>query len=383
MQDRVSTYPGRVTLTPVAGQENTFDMVRADDPVVVGTPLNKETLLQDSTAELFGFTSPSGTTVDDVLGFAGEKINDAVYVYTRPTQTLGDMEIGEEFSVPVSGDETPFILISKDYNGTGRCLVMSKYVFGSTQWAGAATEYKHSDVYRYMGNTFYNMIDESVREQITSIGVPTNGENISVSVFALSATEMGTTTSPAEGTAIPYFSSAAERQAYSASGTPTGYWLRTANGGQYPYECYPNGSVNTQGFSATLATRPCFTLPADFEAIPSKTIIADMNGNPVSIPASQVVGAAKVASGSYTGTNKSGSSNPCKLTFDFDVKAFIVTTSDTMGFVGTRVWRTSTSTNTIGHNVTVTSMGKTVSWYADDAIRQGNYPQTYNYVAWG
>ena len=41
--DRVPTYPGRVVLTPVSGQANTFDMVRADSPRVAGTPLDKAT----------------------------------------------------------------------------------------------------------------------------------------------------------------------------------------------------------------------------------------------------------------------------------------------------------------------------------------------------
>ena len=54
MQDRVPLYPGRVTLTPVAGQENTFDMARADQPTQEGTPLNKATLLKDTTAAKFG-----------------------------------------------------------------------------------------------------------------------------------------------------------------------------------------------------------------------------------------------------------------------------------------------------------------------------------------
>lgn len=39
--DRIPTYPGRVTLTPVSGQENTYDLVRADQPIEVGTPINK------------------------------------------------------------------------------------------------------------------------------------------------------------------------------------------------------------------------------------------------------------------------------------------------------------------------------------------------------
>lgn len=40
VEDRVPTYPGRVTLTPVSGSENTFDMVRADMPISEGTPVN-------------------------------------------------------------------------------------------------------------------------------------------------------------------------------------------------------------------------------------------------------------------------------------------------------------------------------------------------------
>ena len=48
MQDRVSLYPGRVKLVPVAGQENTYDMVRADSPTQEGTPLNKDSLLKAS-----------------------------------------------------------------------------------------------------------------------------------------------------------------------------------------------------------------------------------------------------------------------------------------------------------------------------------------------
>lgn len=54
MQDRVPLYPGRVKLTPVAGQENTYDMVRADQPTQDGTPLNKDSLLKDTTASLYG-----------------------------------------------------------------------------------------------------------------------------------------------------------------------------------------------------------------------------------------------------------------------------------------------------------------------------------------
>lgn len=65
MKDRVSLYPGRVKLVPVSGQENTYDMVRADEPTQEGTPLNKSSLLTDATAALFGLGS--GAVPNDVL----------------------------------------------------------------------------------------------------------------------------------------------------------------------------------------------------------------------------------------------------------------------------------------------------------------------------
>ena len=43
-KDRVPTHPGRVKLTPVPGQDNTFDMVRFDEPIEEGTPLDKASI---------------------------------------------------------------------------------------------------------------------------------------------------------------------------------------------------------------------------------------------------------------------------------------------------------------------------------------------------
>jgi hypothetical protein len=42
--DRVPLYPGRITLEPVEGETNKYDMFRADDPRDAGTPINKATL---------------------------------------------------------------------------------------------------------------------------------------------------------------------------------------------------------------------------------------------------------------------------------------------------------------------------------------------------
>lgn len=65
MRDRVPRYPGRVKLTPVSGQVNVYDMTRADSPTQEGDPINKSTLLKDSTAALYGLGS--GATPNDVF----------------------------------------------------------------------------------------------------------------------------------------------------------------------------------------------------------------------------------------------------------------------------------------------------------------------------
>ena len=49
VQDRISTYPGRVMLVPVPGQPDHYDMTRADMPLSEGTPVNKA--LFDSKAD--------------------------------------------------------------------------------------------------------------------------------------------------------------------------------------------------------------------------------------------------------------------------------------------------------------------------------------------
>lgn len=69
MQDRVPLYPGRVTLTPVAGQANTYDMTRADQPTQEGTPLNKASLLKDATATMLGLDAAA--LPDDALEVLG------------------------------------------------------------------------------------------------------------------------------------------------------------------------------------------------------------------------------------------------------------------------------------------------------------------------
>ena len=60
VKDRISEYAGRVVLTPVVGKANTYDMTRADKPLVEGTLLNRVLMMQ-----LQGFEATTTTFNDD------------------------------------------------------------------------------------------------------------------------------------------------------------------------------------------------------------------------------------------------------------------------------------------------------------------------------
>ena len=67
MKDRVVQFPHRYQLVPVAGQENTYDVVAKPGVVTEGgTPINKASLLTDATAEALGLEQ-ADPTVDDAL----------------------------------------------------------------------------------------------------------------------------------------------------------------------------------------------------------------------------------------------------------------------------------------------------------------------------
>lgn len=65
MQDRVPVNPGRVKITPEGGSAYYATMVRADNPTQEGTPINKASLLKDTTAALYGLGTDA--VPDDVL----------------------------------------------------------------------------------------------------------------------------------------------------------------------------------------------------------------------------------------------------------------------------------------------------------------------------
>lgn len=101
MNDRISLYPGRVTLTPVAGQANTYDLVRADSPTQEGTPLNKASLLKDTTAALYGLTASA--VPDEVLAAIKPLIDEA----NANANTRAKSQAGSYAGTGIYGSSSP------------------------------------------------------------------------------------------------------------------------------------------------------------------------------------------------------------------------------------------------------------------------------------
>lgn len=68
VKDRVPLYPGRVKMTPVSGQANTYDMVRADQPTQEGTPINKALFDKKADALTESVTVYVSTSGSDTTG---------------------------------------------------------------------------------------------------------------------------------------------------------------------------------------------------------------------------------------------------------------------------------------------------------------------------
>lgn len=90
MKDRVPANPGRVLITPEDGSAPFYAvMTRADNPTQAGDPLNKNTLLKDATAALFGLGEEA--VPDDVLNLLAyvkySSIRHAVMVEIKESTT--------------------------------------------------------------------------------------------------------------------------------------------------------------------------------------------------------------------------------------------------------------------------------------------------------
>lgn len=263
--DRVPTYPGRVKMTPVAGQENTYDMVRADDPTETGTPVNRmlfESIRNDLTA--------LQVNVSDI-------INNHAY-----KTTIGNIITGTEFVLHEGGISVPFIKLTSEYGGTARCLVIRKNIYKTDTLSTSAQknnyENNKTDVWLNDEDDGYlSLLEPTVLGKLSAVPVETAAgtypkamKTIQRKVFLLSRNELGfwqDNSNLYEGQPVAYFDTDNRRVAQ-YNGSATNYWTRTPVHGELDRATCVNtaGNDTTQvSYTHIAGIRPAFTLPSDFE----------------------------------------------------------------------------------------------------------------------
>lgn len=179
MKDRVPRYPGRVTLTPVEGQTNTYDMARADEPTEAGTPLNTASLLTAATAKKL-LKDEQDHTVNEALNALWDRIKVGDIVLTTRT------DLGDEWhecdgtalsfaSSPALQGLVPLTLESSELNQTSLNSILDGYELSTT----SSDTGSRAPVIKFLNG--YYVCAFTVKNG-------TNGQNV---VYAYSQTLMG------------------------------------------------------------------------------------------------------------------------------------------------------------------------------------------------
>lgn len=265
VKNRMPTYPGRVKMTPVAGAANTYDMVRADEPLEEGTPIN---------AVLFE------SIRNDVVALQAN-VSDLIVSHAQKT-LLASVVPGTEFALYEDGIRVPFIKLSGEYEGTGRTLVVRKniYKMDTLTEYGSPTTYMNSKTDLWLNDEadgYIAKFDDATKAALAEVSIKVHVGDAVTSVatlqrkaFLLSAAEYGfndATTFYPEGTPVVYFNTSARRVAQ-FNGAAANHWMRT----RQRSVVRSNGYIVAAGYYETsdpsggvYGIRPAFTLPSDFE----------------------------------------------------------------------------------------------------------------------
>ena len=432
MQDRVPLYPGRVKLTPVSGHENTYDMVRADEPTQEGDPLSKATLLQDATALAYGLTAAA--VPDDVLNVLSKALMTKKVPYlTKHTVTLADAAQNDVVYIKEGGAMVPYIVVYHgnpdtaiyDASCTGTWLMRKElwYLIGSSI---KTRNFVGSEEETLLNGTFLESLPAAVQAKVKEVKIPYTVSDTSagtttkhlganghaLKVFLPAYNEIYNSTSSYDGAYLDGFDTAARVAKYGTTAYPyatrTAVYSSNADGnGTHRYIVDSDGAMEiTPSYSGSdVYLRPMMILDDTLEL----TWYTDGVGNVfenqdyrfmIAYPNGDQASAAPIAQieiGQYRGTGTYGSSYPNALAFPFAPKIVIIR-SDSGRY---NMVLTCNSDKAMGdnlgtwgsNNVTWADGGKSVSWYvssgggvlgsvAIDAAMQCNAANdTYTYIA--
>lgn len=365
MQDRIPLYPGRVTMTPVAGQANTFDMVRADDPTQAGTPLNKATLLKDATAALYGLGT--GAVPDDVLAELGKYKQ---HWWSRRVN-LGYQEVKTNLTKnqTVTSDFSPDLQYAKsitlDANTGQYTLVNPKTVVCA-------------------GNANYSVIEASLQEIVNNAPcyVKSSRNLDGAQDYQLFYLPAGSTAGSSIFSTTEY----------------TIYMYKQSSSNLYTcISVAASGVVQAQGVSFPKYDPSQnaweYIRSNSRSAYPDSGISGGYEYEYLGVPLDNAVTAPKIEAGSYVGTGTYGQANPNTLTFGFKPKMVMVSSStiNTAGsaLITPMIWFDgviSAFASPRGYINNFTLDGNTISWYSTSTYTKDQYNnngETYYYIAIG
>ena len=357
-----------------------------------GTPLNKATLLKDATAALFGFGTDA--VPDDVLALLSKA---ALYKET-PTAQIGTLNVGTTIYIDENSIPVPYIIVNhgkpqnsslydSSCNGT---WVLRKDIYKIGEWrADASNNPIGADIYSSM-EEMLNLYGPNVKSSIKTVKIPycvggrsstvNSGANgLQCKIFPLGGYEVGWTTStpnattiPVDGAILSYFEGTQATDAKRIAkynGSNEAWWLRssTTNSANDVKAVGPNGQPYGNTASGSFGIRPCFILPDSF--------IANTDKNPSGLYSALgdfflKVPGVQIATGSYVGTGKYGSSNPNSLTFEFEPKFWWIY-AESEGLYEDDLtqdsfyWPWGKNQNMASIKITYT--GNTVSWYSPNS----------------
>lgn len=256
--DRVPTYPGRVKLVPVAGKADTYDMVRADEPIEAGTPINKA--LFESIAAVIEATVHA---VDNKLFELSQRV------------TVGSLAVGSVFGLYENSVLVPYLKIATSYEKTERALVIrldcAKVETFSVE--PESVDYSGGKIDRWLTGEFYNSLDTTTQSVLaeTTLGM-FDYSSIKRKVFLLDAMEYGffglhgfnTSNQTAE-----YFGGNPGRIPAKFNGSLVPQWCRDSSTSSKKANAISTTGtlLELNAFTEFAGVRPAMTLPPDFEVI--------------------------------------------------------------------------------------------------------------------
>jgi hypothetical protein len=203
-----------------------------------------------------------------------KNINDSLFAITQRV-ALSTLAVGAEVGLYENGVLTPFILVMKNYEGTGRNLVVRKNCFSMEPMMASGDDYyENSKVDRWLNEEYITYLDGVTQMALANITIKSGDaygfKDLSRKAFLLSTSEYGMVPvdSRYEGSTIQYFLNNNERKIARYQGTPVKHYTRTinssvgvddvnvisANGSSVVVEKNPATTTN-------VGIRPAFTLP--------------------------------------------------------------------------------------------------------------------------